>query len=64
MAKWNLKYETGFILPSREKNYFLKTINDFLELNQVEQQNLTKILQKLKEVQKNDKNQNLLYQKP
>ena len=47
MAKWNLKYEKGFKTPLKDQNYFLKTINDFLQLSDEEKKNLKKIEQKL-----------------
>ena len=48
MAEWNLKYEKGFILPEAEKNYILKTINDFVELTIKERDILRKILKEFK----------------
>lgn len=47
MAEWNLRYEKDIKIPEKEKNYFLKTINDFTELNQEEIKNLEKILEKI-----------------
>lgn len=44
MAEWNLKYETGFTIPKKEQNYFIKTINDFVELTNEERENLKQIL--------------------
>lgn len=46
MAEWNLRYEKDIKITEKEKNYFLKTINDFTELNQEEIKNLEKILKK------------------
>ena len=44
MAEWNLRYEKDIKIPDKEKNYFLKTINDFTELNQEERKILERIL--------------------
>lgn len=44
MAEWNLKYEAGFTIPKKEQNFFLKTINDFVELSSEELKNLNEIL--------------------
>ena len=46
MAEWNLKYKTWFTIPKKEQNYFLKTINDFVELTNEERENLKQILKK------------------
>lgn len=46
MAEWNLKYETGFTIPKKEQNYFLKTINDFVELTNEERMILEQIIER------------------
>lgn len=55
MAEWNLKYEKDIKIPDKEKNYFLKTINDFVELNNEEMGILKQILQKISECEVGDK---------
>ena len=44
MAEWNLRYEPSFTISKKEQNYFLKTINDFVELNNEEISILERIL--------------------
>lgn len=48
MAEWNLRYEKDIKIPDKEKNYFLKTMTDFLCLTKIEEANLNQITQQLK----------------
>ena len=48
MADWHARYEKGFTAPESEKNYLLKTINDFVELSIEEHEKLKEIMKELK----------------